>query len=102
MAKSIMICAGIDTGKQRLDVAVSGSLQRLQVDNGAAGQAVLSVWLHEQQVERVGIEASGGCEAAVVGQLRRDGFVVVLFQPARWRAAPALTRPERCATSARH
>jgi transposase len=35
---------------------------------------------------RVGIEASGGYEQAVVAQLRRDGFVVIVFQPAQVRA----------------
>jgi transposase len=34
----------------------------------------------------IGIEASGGYEQAVVTKLRRDGFVVVVFQPAQVRA----------------
>src|SRR5712691_9709414 len=74
MAKSTMVCAGIDTGKRRLDGALGGSDERLQVDNGPAGHARLSGWLRRHRVERVGIEASGGYEGAVVAQLRRDGF----------------------------
>src|SRR5262249_41613074 len=46
----------------------------------------LSAWLRRRRVERVGIEASGGYEQAVVTQLRRDGFVVLVFQPAQVRA----------------
>jgi transposase len=34
----------------------------------------------------IGIEASGGYEQEVVSQLRQDGFVVVVFQPAQVRA----------------
>ena len=37
-------------------------------------------------MKRVGIEASGGYEQAVVAELRRDRFVVVVFQPAQVRA----------------
>src|SRR5262249_10297178 len=35
---------------------------------------------------RIGIEASGGYEQAVVAELRRKRFVVVVFQPAQVRA----------------
>jgi transposase len=86
MAKSTMICAGIDTGKRKLDVALAGRAERLQVDNSPAGHASLSVWLRQHRVRRVGIEASGGYEAAAVAQLRRDGLVVIVFQPAQVRA----------------
>jgi transposase len=86
MSKHSMVCAGIDTGKRKLDVALDGSTGRLQVANTAAGHAELSAWLRRRQVKRVGIEASGGYEQAVVAQLRRAGFVVVVFQPAQVRA----------------
>jgi hypothetical protein len=46
----------------------------------------LSAWLRQYRVKRVGIEASGGYEQAVVARLRRDGFVVIVFQPAQVRA----------------
>jgi transposase len=86
MSKHITVCAGIDTGKYKLDVAIDGSLEQLQIDNTAEGHVVLSGWLKRQQVKRVGIEASGGYEQDVVARLRRDGFVVVVFQPAQVRA----------------
>ena len=81
-----MICAGIDTGKYKLEVALEGSSEQLQIDNAAAGHAALSAWLTQCGVKRVGIEASGGYEQNVVAHLRRDGFVVVVFQPAQVRA----------------
>jgi transposase len=86
MSKPTTICAGIDTGKRKLDVALEGMPERLQVDNSADGQRALSTWLRKRQVKRVGIEASGGYEQPVVSQLRRDGFVVIVFQPAQVRA----------------
>jgi transposase len=86
MAKPIMICAGIDTGKRKLDVALEARSEPLQVDNTPAGHAALVDWLSRHQVTRVGIEASGGYEQAVVAELRRHGFEVIVFQPAQVRA----------------
>jgi transposase len=86
MAKRITICAGIDTGKHRLDVAIDGSSEQLQVDNTVEGHQALVAWLKGHKVKRVGIEASGGYEQAVVAELRRKRFVVVLFQPKQVRA----------------
>jgi transposase len=86
MSKHSIVCAGIDTGKHKLDVALDGSQEQLQIDNAADGHAVLSVWLKRHRVKRIGIEASGGYEQEVVAQLRRDGFVVIVFQPAQVRA----------------
>src|SRR5271167_17041 len=86
MTKHSMVCAGIDTGKRKLDVALNIQAAPLQVDNSPEGHAVLSDWLRRHRVKRVGIEASGGYEQEVVAQLRRDGFVVVVFQPAQVRA----------------
>ena len=86
MSKHITICAGIDTGKRKLDVALAGGAGPFQVENNADGHRVLSGWLRRRRVKRVGIEASGGYEQDVVAQLRRDGFVVVVFQPAQVRS----------------
>ncbi len=86
MAKRITICAGIDTGKRKLDVALDGSSKPMQVENTPEGYMVLVEWLRRQKVKRVGIEASGGYEQAVVAELRRQRFVVVVFQPAQVRA----------------
>lgn len=86
MKKHSMDCAGIDTGKHKLDVAIDESLEQVQVENTAEGHGKLSAWLRQRRVKRVGIEASGGYEQDVVAQLRRDGFVVIVFQPAQVRA----------------
>src|SRR5712664_2616897 len=50
------------------------------------GYKVLLDWLRRHKVRRVGIEASGGYEQAVVAELRRKRLVVVVFQPAQVRA----------------
>jgi len=86
MAKHITICAGIDTGKRKLDVAIDGTSLQLQVENTAEGHKMLLEWLRRHKVKRIGIEASGGYEQAVVIELRRKRFVVVVFQPAQVRA----------------
>ena len=86
MAKRTTICAGIDTGKRKLDVALDGSSEQLQVENTAEGHKVLLEWLRRHRVKRIGIEASGGYEQPVVAELRRKRFVVVVFQPAQVRA----------------
>jgi transposase len=86
MKKPSMVCAGIDTGKRKLDVALDGRAERLQVANADAGYRELIAWLRRHRVKRVGIEASGGYEQEVVSQLRRDGFVVIVFQPMQVRA----------------
>ena len=86
MAKRITICAGIDTGKRKLDVAIDGTSLQLQVENTAEGHKMLLEWLRRHKVKRIGIEASGGYEQAVVIELRRKRFVVVVFQPAQVRA----------------
>jgi transposase len=86
MRKHNMVCAGIDTGKRKLDVALAEDPHRLVTDNNGDGHMALSAWLRKHRVKRVGIEASGGYEREVVARLRRDGFVVIVFQPAQVRA----------------
>jgi len=86
MSKHTTVSAGIDTGKCKLDIALDRCPERLQVDNTDDGHAVLWGWLRQHRVNRVGIEASGGYEQAVVSALRRKGFLVIVFQPAQVRA----------------
>lgn len=86
MAKRITICAGIDTGKRKLDVALDRSSERTQVENTPEGYRVLLEWLQHHKVKRIGIEASGGYEQTVVAELRRKRLVVIVFQPAQVRA----------------
>ncbi len=86
MSKCTTVCAGIDTGKHKLDVALHGSRQPLQTANTPAGHAALLEWLRKHRVKRVGIEASGGYERTVVATLRKHRVVVIVFQPAQVRA----------------
>jgi len=86
MTQHSITAAGIDTGKLTLDVALAAGGARLHVANDASGHRKLLSWLHRHGVDRVGIEASGGYERAVVARLRRSGLAVVLFQPLQVRA----------------
>lgn len=86
MSKNTTMAAGIDTGKRMLDVARHGRKTRYRVENTEAGHGQLVQWLRRHKVGRVGIEASGGYEKAVVARLRREGFMVVVFQPRQVRA----------------
>jgi transposase len=86
MSNHTIVCAGIDTGKRKLDAAIGHGAGELQVANTSDGHATLSAWLRRHQVERVGIEATGGCEHSVVTRLRGDGFTVIVFQPTQVKA----------------
>src|SRR5207302_5450607 len=86
MSKHSMVCAGIDTSKAKLDVAIENRSEQLQVDNSPDGHRVVSAWLRRHRVERVGIEATGSYGQDVVLQLRRDGFTVIVFQPGQVKA----------------
>jgi transposase len=86
MSKDSIVCAGIDTSKRKLDVAIDGRSDQLQVDNSADGHSVLAAWLRRHRAKRVGIEASGGYERPVVVHLRREGFTVIVFQPGQVKA----------------
>ena len=86
MSQHNTLCAGIDIAKRKLDAAIDGSAEQLQVDNTADGHRALAAWLRQHRVKRVGIEASGGYEKAVVAYLRQAGVEVVLFQPIQVRA----------------
>ena len=91
MAKDTMVCAGIDTGKRKLDIALNKHKDRLQVDNDPQGHRTLLAWLRRHRVTRIGIEASGGYEQEVVATLRRHGMTVIVFQPAQVRAYARFT-----------
>lgn len=86
MRKHSTRAAGIDTGKHKLDVALSSGSEVLQVANNEAGYGELCSWLKRHRIKRVGIEASGGYERDVVGFLRDHGHVVIVFQPMQVRA----------------
>lgn len=86
MAKDIIRTAGIDTGKDKLDVAVHGGGNPFTVENTPAGWQSLVERLRYEGVQRVGIEATGGYERGVARHLRAAGFTVVVLQPLQVRA----------------
>lgn len=73
--------AGIDVSKATLDVAVHGLDEVVQFANLAAGFEPLDRWLCLHEISRVGLEATGGYERAVVEWLQANGFEVVVHQP---------------------
>ncbi len=77
--------AGVDVSKLMLDVAVHGVEEMLQVANTPAGFEALGRWLEKHQVGRVGVEATGGYEQALVIWLQAKGWEVVVHPPAAVR-----------------
>ncbi|MCV0395783.1 MAG: IS110 family transposase [Rhizobiaceae bacterium] len=96
MTKLSMNCAGVDVSKAKLDVAVFDG-QRFVETNDAAGHARLADRLGAAGVGLVGLEASGGYEAAATAALRAAGIAVNVFDPGqvhgyrRWSRAAAKT-----------
>jgi transposase len=86
MRKHSTRAAGIDTGKHKLDIALSSGEEVLQVANNEAGYLTLDAWLKKRRIGRVGIEASGGYERGVVSWLRGHGYRVVVLQPMQVKA----------------
>jgi transposase len=86
MEKHSTVVAGIDTAKDKLDVAVHGQAGHWRVENTLQGWKRLRSDLAKVGVERVGIEATGGYERGVVGHLRTAGFTVLVLQPIQVRA----------------
>jgi transposase len=84
--------AGIDVAKKKLDVAIHGLEALIQVSNDRAGFVELAAWLAGHGVSRVGLEATGGYERAVVAFLQVQGFEVVIHQPLEIRLFARLKR----------
>lgn len=84
--------AGVDVSKPRLDVALHGSQATIQVANTAAGHGELLVWLLQQNVGRVGLEATGGYEREVIQAFAAAGLEVVLHQPIEVRLFARIKR----------
>jgi transposase len=86
MSHITTLTAGIDTAKDKLDVAVHTTPFRLVVDNRRSGWRRLATALTRVGVSRVGIEATGGYERGIVAYLRASGFEVVVLQPLQVKA----------------
>lgn len=91
MSKTSMTAAGIDIAKEQLDIAVHGCGQSWRVANAPEGFGELVRLMREHQVERIGLEATGGYERDVAAHLRAEGFAVVVLQPRQVRAYAQLT-----------
>jgi transposase len=77
---------GIDVGKEKLDVNLTGQKRVRNWANDEAGRAELSDWIVAQKASLVVVEASGGYEAALVSELVGRGQEVALVNPTRVRA----------------
>src|SRR5262249_32207691 len=86
MTKTSNAVAGIDTANDKLDVALHGETLHWQVENSLQGWRRLCAELTKAEIERVGIEATGGYERGVVRHLREAGFTVMILQPLQVRA----------------
>lgn len=86
MTKTSTGTAGIDTAKDKLDIAVHGQALHWRVENTVTGWRRLGAELVRTGVTKVGIEATGGYERGVVAHLRNEGFVVLVLQPIQVKA----------------
>jgi transposase len=90
MDENTPLTAGIDTAKDKLDIAVHGHDARFALSNDRAGWRRLEQDLARIGVRRVGIEASGGYERGVVDHLRAAGITVLVLQPLQVKACARL------------
>ena len=78
--------AGIDVGKEKLDVAIAGKKKVRTWSNDKPDREALGKWLSEQKVELVVMEASGGYEAGAASELVEQRLAVAVVNPTRVRA----------------
>ena len=76
---------GIDVSKDRLDVAVLGEKQIIQVTNTKKGIAELAKRMLQLSPKLIVVEATGGYEEALVLGLFETGLPVALVSPQRVR-----------------
>jgi transposase len=86
MTKTNTMVAGIDTAKDKLDIAIHCQTLHWQVENTLSGWRRLCAELVRLGVGRIGIEATGGYERGVVKHLRAAGLAVMVLQPIQVRA----------------
>jgi transposase len=86
MTEDSTICAGIDIGKHKLDVAIHGGKNSFCFANDPVGWRELLALLRRHEVSRVGLEATGGYERGIADALRQKGFSVLVMQPLQVKA----------------
>lgn len=79
------IIAGIDVGKQWLDVSIAGGLVK-RFDNTSEGIVGLVLKLRTDQVSRAVCEATGGYERGLVQALQVEGIGIQVAHPNKVRA----------------
>lgn len=79
------VFVGVDVSKPWLDVAILPDGAERRLDNTSEGCAALVQMLQTRPVERIVIEASGGCERLVTAELLAAGLPVVLVNPRQAR-----------------
>jgi transposase len=80
------IYVGIDVSKDRLDVHVHPTGESFMVRRDSAGLLALTERLRGIVAELIAVEATGGFETVVVGELAAAGLPVVMVNPAQVRA----------------
>jgi transposase len=83
---SVMIAAGIDVGRDSLDVAILPSGRSFRAPNVAEGVAVLVDRLQRAGVARVVLESIGAYAHRLMRALAEAGFEVGIVDPKRIRA----------------
>ena len=76
---------GIDVSKARLDVALGGAGELFSADNDAHGIAELVTRLRQVARELIVLEASGGLETGLVGELAAAQLPVAVVNPRQVR-----------------
>jgi transposase len=82
----MVVIAGIDVSKDKLDIHILPSNQTFVVSRDRRGLTSLVRRLRKAGVEQVALEASGDYERIVIEALEAAGFVVHLLNPAWVRA----------------
>lgn len=90
--KSSTRIAGVDVSKRKLDVAIHATQAMISVANTCEGHGELLAWLAAHRVGRVGLEATGGYERALILSLQAAGVEVVLHQPIEVRLFARIRR----------
>lgn len=76
---------GIDVSKKSLDVAYWGAAGAKQYKNTNPGIDKLIEEFHQQEIELIVVEATGGFEAKAVTKMLQTGLPVALLNPTRVR-----------------
>jgi transposase len=83
---TVLCAAGIDVGRDYLDVALAPSGRAFRLANGPAGIAAVVARLERAGAARVVLESIGGYGARLVRALAEAGFAVGVVDPKRIRA----------------